>query len=346
MTRLRPFAGPTGGASPPYPAGTRVGLTTTIPVEVVLAAGLVPVDLNNLFIADPEAYRRVSEAEAAGFPRTICAWVKGIYATLPAHPEIQTVIVACQGDCSYTQALGEILQAQGLEIIHFKFPYPKNREFLETEIASLMARLGTEETAVSRIQSELRPLRRDLQRLDRLTWESGRVRGRENFQFLISSSDFESDLKAYTRKVADFLRRARQRAPSRALVRLGLVGIPPIFTDLWDYLEELEAAVVFHEIPRQFSMPAYDLDLVGQYLNYTYPYDIFGRLADLEEAVATRRLDGLVHYTQSFCFRQMFDQLLRERLQVPVLTIEGDRPTPLDSRTRMRLEAFVDVLRP
>ena len=70
------------------------------------------------------------------------------------------------------------------------------------------------------------------------------------------------------------------------------------------------------------------------------------RLADLEEAVATRRLDGLVHYTQSFCFRQMFDQTLRERLQVPILTIEGDRPTPLDSRTRMRLEAFVDVLRP
>jgi benzoyl-CoA reductase/2-hydroxyglutaryl-CoA dehydratase subunit BcrC/BadD/HgdB len=86
--------------------------------------------------------------------------------------------------------------------------------------------------------------------------------------------------------------------------------------------------------------------LVEQYHRYTYPYDISGRLADLAEAVAVRRLAGLVHYTQSFCFRQMFDQTLRERLGVPVLTIEGDRPTPLDSRTRMRLEAFVDVLRP
>ena len=72
----------------------------------------------------------------------------------------------------------------------------------------------------------------------------------------------------------------------------------------------------------------------------------WGRLADLRKAVATRRLDGLVHYTQSFCFRQMFDQILRDQLPVPILTIEGDRPTPLDSRTRMRLEAFVDVLRP
>jgi benzoyl-CoA reductase/2-hydroxyglutaryl-CoA dehydratase subunit BcrC/BadD/HgdB len=129
-------------------------------------------------------------------------------------------------------------------------------------------------------------------------------------------------------------------------VRLGFAGIPPIFTDLWPFLSELGAAVVYHEFPRQFSMPYETPDLVEQYLRYTYPYDIEGRLADLKEAAATRRLDGLVHYTQSFCFRQMFDQYLRDHLDLPILTIEGDRPTRLDSRTRMRLEAFVDVLRP
>ena len=64
-------------------------------------------------------------------------------------------------------------------------------------------------------------------------------------------------------------------------------------------------------------MPYESPDLVEQYLRYTYPYDIGGRLADLQEAVATRRLDGLVHYTQSFCFRQMFDQFLRDHLDVP-----------------------------
>ena len=51
-----------------------------------------------------------------------------------------------------------------------------------------------------------------------------------------------------------------------------------------------------------------------------YSYDISGRLADLAEAVAVRHLDGLIHYTQSFCFRQMFDQTLREHLPVPILT--------------------------
>jgi benzoyl-CoA reductase/2-hydroxyglutaryl-CoA dehydratase subunit BcrC/BadD/HgdB len=329
----------------PYRPGAKIGLTTTIPVEVVLAAGLAPVDLNNLFIASPEAYRRVSEAESLGFPRTICAWVKGIYATLQEHPEIQAVIVACQGDCSYTQALGEILEAQGRDIIHFKFPYPRDRELLRREIALLRKRLGAEESALAKVQARLAPLRDKLRRLDRLTWESGQVRGRENFAFLIASSDFESQVDLYSCKVTNFLQQAEQRPPSNPRVRLGFAGIPPIFTDLWGCLEELGADAVFHEMPRQFSMPYPDLDLVEQYLRYTYPYEIAGRLADLKEAVATRRLDGLVHYTQSFCFRQMFDQILREEIGVPILTIEGDRPGKLDSRTRLRLEAFVDVLR-
>ncbi len=330
----------------PPPPGAKVGFTTTIPVEVVLAAGLTPVDLNNVFIADPRARAQVTEAEAAGFPRTVCAWIKGIYAALQHHPDIGTVIVACQGDCSYTQALGEILEAQGLDVIHFKFPYPRHLRQLRREIQTLAARLGADDSQLALVQARLTPLRQKLQHLDRLTWESGLVSGEENFLYLISSSDFGSDPESFELKVTDFLKEAAARRPRHYPVRLGFAGIPPIFTDLWDYLEELGAGVVFHEFPRQFSMPHHNSDLAEQYWHYTYPYDIVGRLADLEAAVRTRRLDGLVHYTQSFCFRQMFDQIIRERLNLPVLTIEGDRPSPLDSRTRMRLEAFVDVLRP
>jgi benzoyl-CoA reductase/2-hydroxyglutaryl-CoA dehydratase subunit BcrC/BadD/HgdB len=330
----------------PLPPGARVGLTTTIPVEVVLAAGLIPVDLNNIFIAAPDALALVSAAEAAGFPRTICAWVKGIYSALRSRPDLDAVIVACQGDCSYTQALGEILAAENRDIIHFKFPYPRDREGLRREIQDLMAQLGVDEAAVRGMQARLQPLRRQLARLDRLTWETGQVRGAENFQYLIAASDFQSDLLAFEQRVAAFLQEAQRRPGANSGVRLGFAGIPPIFSDLWEYLEDLGAQVVFHEFPRQFSMPYPEADLADQYLRYTYPYDISGRLADLEEAAASRRLDGLVHYTQSFCFRQMFDQAIRERLNIPVLTIEGDRPTHLDARTRMRLEAFVDVLRP
>jgi len=330
----------------PYPSRSKVGLTTTIPVEVILAAGLVPVDLNNMFITAPDAKQRVARAEAAGFPRTICAWVKGIYTSLRENPEFRTVIVATQGDCSYTQGLGEILAAENREVIHFNFPYPRNRTRLREEIEALMARLETDWSALKRVQARLAPVRRLLRELDRLTWETGQVSGRENFQFLISSSDFDSDLEVYEARLAELISEAARRPPRRGLVRLGLAGIPPIFSDLFGFLEELGAEVVFNEMPRQFSMPYDTDDLVEQYWRYTYPYDITGRLEDLAAAVKERRLDGLIHYTQSFCFRQMFDQTLREQLPLPLLTIEGDSPTPLDARTRLRLEAFVDVLRP
>jgi len=330
----------------PLLPGSKLGLTTTIPVEVVLAAGLIPVDLNNLFVAAPDALKKVARAEAAGLPRTICAWVKGIYASLQDHPEIAAVLVATQGDCSYTQALGEILAGENREVIHFQFPYPRDQARLKNEIVALMGRLGTNWQEVARFQERLTPVRRLLRELDRLTWETGQVSGHENFQFLIASSDFASDPEEYETRLAAQIAKAVRRPSRRGLVRLGLAGIPPIFSDLWGYLEELGADVVFNEMPRQFSMPYDTTDLVEQYWRYTYPYDISGRLADLAEGARVRKLDGLIHYTQSFCFRQIFDQTLREHLPVPILTIEGDGPTPLDARTRLRLEAFVDVLRP
>ena len=63
-------------------SGREVGITTTLPVEVLLAAGLAPVDLNNRFVASDRAAARVELAERRGFPRNVCAWVKGIYGTM------------------------------------------------------------------------------------------------------------------------------------------------------------------------------------------------------------------------------------------------------------------------
>lgn len=345
MTRVN-WGPSTGRAGECRPApGTRVGFTTTIPVEVILAAGLVPVDLNNLFISAPDAYQRVSAAEEEGWPRTVCAWIKGIYTTLQLQPDIQVVIVVTQGDCSNTHALMELLEAEGRALIPFQFPYPRNREALQAQIEHLMAACGTTRLAVLKTWQRLAPLRSRLAELDRLTWETGQVSGAENFQYLIASSDFNGDPDLFTRQLEEVLAAAGRRPRLQEGVRLGLIGIPPIFTDLFDYLGELDARVVFNEIPRQFSMPYACRDLTEQYLRYTYPYDIFARITDISEAVARRRLEGLIHYTQSFCFRQIQDRLLRQYLNLPILTIEGDRPTPLDHRTRLRLEAFVDVLR-
>ena len=60
----------------------RIGITATVPAEILLSAGLEPVDLNNLFITSEQPEKLVSGAEAAGFSHGICAWIKGIYSAV------------------------------------------------------------------------------------------------------------------------------------------------------------------------------------------------------------------------------------------------------------------------
>jgi benzoyl-CoA reductase/2-hydroxyglutaryl-CoA dehydratase subunit BcrC/BadD/HgdB len=107
----------------------------------------------------------------------------------------------------------------------------------------------------------------------------------------------------------------------------------------------LGARVVFNETQRQFTMPFATSDIVDQYLQYTYPYGIFFRLKDIRRELEKRRIDGVIHYVQSFCFRQIEDIVLRKNLRLPVLTLEGDQPAPLDSRSRIRIESFLEMLR-
>ena len=70
----------------------------------------------------------------------------------------------------------------------------------------------------------------------------------------------------------------------------------------------------------------------------------FARIEDIAEQASRRQLDGIIHYVQSFCHRRIHDRLLRERLKLPILTLEGDKPGPVDKRSLTRLEAFWEIL--
>jgi len=307
-----------------------IGLTATVPVEVLLAAGARPLDLNNVFITSPDPAALVAEAEHHGFPINSCAWIKGIYSTV-RRLGVRRVIGVAQGDCSNTHALMEILASEGAEVIDFNYPYPKDREALGAAMGALAARLGTTLQAAERDRERLAALRATLAEIDRLTWQDARVTGEENHLWLIGSSDFAGDPDAYARSAETFAAEARARPPAPMRHRIGYIGIPPICSGLYGFMEGLGARVVFNEFQRQFSMPPLPggrpaSDLVEQYLAYTYPYGIGGRIADIQSAVRERRLDGLIHYVQSFCFRHIQDRLMREALDLPILTLEFDRP--------------------
>jgi benzoyl-CoA reductase/2-hydroxyglutaryl-CoA dehydratase subunit BcrC/BadD/HgdB len=323
--------------------GPRVGLTTTIPVEIVYAAGLTPVDLNNLFIASPDPGAFLEIAENAGFPRTVCSWIKGIYGAV-VDTGIDRVIAVTGGDCSNAVALAEVLEARGVRVHRFDYPLDRDRVLLKRAMELLMEEMGVSWDMVAGAALRLDRIREKLRRLDSMTFEDNVVSGRENHEFLVGSSDFGSDPDSYEQALDAFLGEAAGRSPFTSPLRLGLAGVPAVFDDIYDVLEQLGAGVVFNEVQRQFSIPGGGPDLVDRYLAYTYPYGLKQRLADIAAAVRERRLDGIIHYTQTFCHRQIHDILLRETLDIPVLTLEGDRPGPIDGRTLTRVETFLEVL--
>lgn len=322
-----------------------VGITTTVPLEVLLAGGCRVLDLNNLFIASPDAYALVEQAEMQGYPRTICSWIKGMYGYLCAHHGIDKILAVVEGDCSNTLALIETLQLKSLEVIKFSYPYDRQPESLKAEITKLSKIFNTSMKAAQAVKARLAPVRAQLKVLDELTWKENRVTGAENHLWLVTSSNFNGDYEQYQQDLEAFIAQVKARPVLKPAVRLGYCGVPPIFSDLYDFLETKGGRVVFNEVQRQFSMPYDTGDITQQYLAYTYPYDIFARIEDIKIELARRDIQGLIHYVQSFCHHQIEDLILRSTLKIPVLTLEGDKPGLLDARSRMRLEAFLDLLR-
>lgn len=321
-----------------------IGITATVPVEIIFAAGRRPTDLNNLFISHDNPDSLVSQAEAAGFSHNTCAWIKGIYSTV-INNGINEIIAVTGGDCSNTIALGEVLERTGVKVHSFEYPFNRSRKDLWAQMDKLREDLDTTWHAIKKTKPMLDRIRAKLRKLDDLSWQKNVITGLENNQFLVSSSDFGGDLNKFENGLDEFLAITEKRLPENPVIRLGYLGVPPIFSRFYEHIESLGARVVFNEVQRQFSMPSNCTDIIDQYLEYTYPYSIDGRLRDIEKAINERRLDGLIHYTQMFCYRQIYDIIIRDNLKIPVLTLEGDRPGRIDGRTALRIETFVEMLK-
>lgn len=337
---------PPGGVAPPASARKgAVGITTTVPIEILYAAGRAPVDLNNVFIAHPKAAHFALEAEKAGLPRTACGWNKGVLAAAILGG-FKTVIEVVQGDCSTTEAVGKILKERRVSVIPFSYPMDASPSAMRCEMGALCRRFRTSEKRAEDVWRSLRPARDLLKEIDRLTWEEGRVSGFENHLWLVSGSDMNGSPDTFRSEADSFLQRASTRIPFREKTRVGYVGVPSMISDLYERVEELGGRVVFNELQRQFSMCEPAGSFVEQYTRYTYPYSIFQRVEDIRREVERRGLHCLIHYTQTFCFHSIEDQVLRRELKVPVLTIEADHPSGLAPRDGIRLENFLRSVRP
>ncbi|KPJ52195.1 MAG: 2-hydroxyglutaryl-CoA dehydratase [Dehalococcoidia bacterium DG_18] len=326
---------------------TTIGITTTVPIEVLLAAGYQPVDLNNLFISDPDPERLVGIAERAGFPINCCTWIKGIYG-VAMEQGIENVLCVTTGDCSNTIMLMEVLKLKGLNVIPFAYPDRPDVSQMQRTLESLARTLGTTVEAAEEERKALERARGLAEEVDELTWQDGLISGWENHFLLVSSSDFMGDIDEYQRQLSRLLAECRERneRKERNMLRIAYIGVPSIFAkDLYHFLESQGARVVFNEIQRQFAMPLRGNSLAEQYSSYTYPYSIFDRLNDILPQLRDRRVDGVIHYVQAFCHRGIGDIIFRQRIDRPILTLEGNNDFLLTQHLRTRIEAFLDMIK-
>jgi benzoyl-CoA reductase/2-hydroxyglutaryl-CoA dehydratase subunit BcrC/BadD/HgdB len=323
----------------------RIGITTTVPIEVLLAAGYQPVDLNNVFIADRRPERLINIAERAGFPLNCCSWIKGIYGACMEH-KMETVLCVTTGDCSNTIMLMEVLKLKGVKAIPFAYPDSPDVPKMQNALEELAQNLNTTPAAAERVRQELKPCRRLALELDQLTWKQGVASGLENHLWLVSASDFNQDYHKYQKDLKKLVDQCHQRPSYPAdWLRIAYIGVPSVYgEDLYKYLESKGARVVFNETQRQFAMPHPGKSLAEQYSSYTYPYSIYDRLEDITAEIKKRRVDGVIHYVQAFCHRGIGDIIFRDAIKLPVLTLEGNDEFLLSHHLKTRVEAFLDML--
>jgi len=319
-----------------------IGITSTVPVEIIFAAGLVPVDINNIFILSDDPNRLVRIAKMDGFPDTTCSWICGLYGTV-LEKGLKTIIGVVGGDCSETIALMEILSLNDIEIIPFAYPHQRDKKILFDELQRFSERFDVDMKRALKYKKKLDVIRARIHYLDRLLWKEDRALGEEVHHFQLSSSDFNGDPDEFYNQINHFIKEVEKRDPFRTEIRLGFLGVPPIISDLYSRIEDNNVRIVYNEVQRQFSLPVPG-SIVDSYYHYTYPYGIDARLSDIEREINHRKIDGVIHYIQSFCFRGIEDIVLRKRLKIPVLTLQGDIPSRVTEIMEIRIEAFLDML--
>lgn len=322
-----------------------IGITTTVPAEILIAAGYKMTDLNNVFVGSGQAAEYINYAENRGFPKNTCTWIKGLFGVCMQN-NIKEIAGVVEGDCSNSRALLSVFREFGIKVYPFAYPHDRRQENVKASIQDFMKQFGVSLNQAEKVRSRLSSIRALARRIDELTYRDGKATGFENHLLQIGLSDFGGDESECERVLLEKVAEIEARMPQTDLLRLGFIGVPPMMADIFDYVEERGARFVYNEVQREFAFPRAELagDIFEQYRDYTYPYDIDFRLTEMRKQIAERKLTGIIHYVQSFCHRAIDDIILKRTLDLPVMTIEGDRSDSLDMRTKLRLDAFIDML--
>ncbi len=302
-----------------------------VPPELLYGCGQTPVDLNN-FVPTSEAVPRGK----------LCAWTASWRdALLRGELRVDRLVVVAGGDCHNALVDGQRVALSGTATHYFFYPFDGDIGYLEDQLFQLEAFLGgvVDQRAISKVAS-IKALARELDSAR----AAGEVLGSVAFNHLIALCDLRGDPDRFESSLRAALQWKRVE-PADA--RVALVGVPPIYPDFHEVAESFGLQVVFDELPWEFARfgGATTSEMAASYAEYTFARELEHRLAFLEEELRRRRVDGVIHYTQYACHHVLEDRMLRERLDLPMLTIQGDLPRRCPEQESLRVEAFSELLR-
>jgi benzoyl-CoA reductase/2-hydroxyglutaryl-CoA dehydratase subunit BcrC/BadD/HgdB len=308
-----------------------VGITALVPPELVYGCGHTPFDLNN---AVP-----TSECVPRG---KLCAWT----ATwrdmlLRGDLRVDRLVVVAGGDCHNALVDGQKVAARGVPAHYLFYPFDGDEDEMAKQLASLEAFLGgvIDQEAFARVgEAKELAIELDMARCRR------RILGSRVFDHMIQLCDLGGDVDRFIASARKVLEDRPTEVPE---TRIALVGVPPIYPDFHQVCEGYGMQVVFDELPWEFArMGGRTMETLARaYAGYTFARDLEHRFDRLEEELTRRRVEGVVHYTQYACHHVLEDDMLRQRLDLPMLTVQGDLARGCPEQEKLRLEAFAELLR-
>ncbi|WP_026884494.1 2-hydroxyacyl-CoA dehydratase family protein [Clostridium akagii] len=323
----------------------KIGITTTVPIEILIAAGYEVVDLNNIFIMSNKYAGLIEKAERDGFPSSSCAFKKGVYGAAMDN-DFKEIVGVTEGDCSNSKALEEVFRMKGIKV--YPFAYPSNHKLsdLKNSLDHFMNIFKVSLGEVEQVRIRLNKIRNLVKKIDELTYIDNKATALENHIYQISCSDFNGNDHNFEDELRNKIKEIRSRKTIEKKLRLAYIGTPPMTSDIYDFVEKFNSRIVYNEVQREFAFPRginYK-NIYEQYYDYTYPYDIEFRIQEIKKQIKQRKIDGVINYTQAFCYRQIEHIIIKESLDIPILNVEGDKLNVLDARTKLRIEAFLDML--
>ncbi len=305
-----------------------VGITALVPPELIFACGKKPCDINNFV---PKSALRPDSK--------LCAWT-AIWRDMILRNELPLdyLVVVAGGDCHNALVDGQKVALKGLRTFYLFYPFEDEPDYLKEQLEELSYFLG--EVQNPRVFEAVSKVKEKGLDLDRKRIE-GKVSASKAFEVMVSLSDLRGNISLFEGLLEDVDEKNLDYTS-----RVALVGVPPIYPDFHEVLKSFGLHVVYDELPYEFArLTGKNIDdLARNYCNYTFARNLKFRLDFLEKELKKRKIDGVIHYTQYACHHLLEDDILRDRLDYPFLTIQGDLPGRTPKQVNLRLEAFSEML--